>query len=187
MRIISMIFMLFLIFQNNVFCQEIVTTNQDGDEIRFTGSEENKVHVDTRDGIKVSYEIIFIESKKKADIWNCMVFVENTNGHKMYYTDKLVECQGFTCGNEMEYQGLVDFRVVNRKSKLAAKLWGNPRIHGDNEPWRNRLTYDHVLSVPEGTKNINFDVRMDKGVKPILRGNIRPAFKKHVEHLSTSN
>ena len=87
----------------------------------------------------------------------------------------------------MEYQGLVDFRVVNRKSKLAAKLWGNPRIHGDNEPWRNRLTYDHVLSVPEGTKNINFDVRMDKGVKPILRGTIRPAFKKHVESLSTSN
>ena len=61
MRIISMIFMFFLIFQNNVFSQEIVTTTQDGDEIRFTGSEQNKVHVDTRDGIKVSYEIIFIE------------------------------------------------------------------------------------------------------------------------------
>ena len=116
-----------------------------------------------------------------------MVFVENNNGHKMYYTDKLVECQGFACGNDMEYQGLVDFRIINRKSKLAAKLWGNPRIHGDNEPWRNRLTYDHVLSVPEGTKNINFDVRMDKGVKPILRGTIRPAFKKHVESLTTSN
>ena len=72
MRIISMIFMLFLIFQNNVFCQEIVTTNQDGDEIRFTGSEENKVHVDTRDGVKVSYEIIFIESKNN--------YMDNTMG-----------------------------------------------------------------------------------------------------------